>query len=157
MHKFDGLKLASFILGVGVPLVVIVFMLQRNVSTSSYTTVVETKEVAASYIDTFAVDYDMYGSMFVGESFIRCTIANNSSNTEKCIVYLANESGDKISSEKELLPASSISVMDMMWSNDTLGEHKVKLIYEVETKEGKSLIQCPYVILLNGGKDVITR
>lgn len=157
MHKFDGLKLASFIVGIIVPIGATIFLLNKTVAMKTPAAPAETVGIVASTVDTFAVDYDMYGSMYIGENLIRCEVMNNAGNSVACKVYLVDENNVRITDEEELRPSYHVSVLDTTWSADVAGEYVVTLIYEIETNGGTSIIRCPYTILLNGGNTNVVR
>ena len=84
MDKFAGIKLASFVLGIVAP-VVIVTAAWTHITKVPIPVETETViEYEPSIVDTFVVDYDQYGSMYVGETIVRCEIVNNSINTTPC-------------------------------------------------------------------------
>lgn len=157
MHKFDGLKLASLIVGIIVPVAATFFLLNNTFESKAPVEPVKQVEIVPSIVDIFVVDYDMYGSMYIGENLIRCEIMNNAGNSAECKVYLVDENNVRITDEERLRPSYHISVLDTTWSADTAGEYEVTLIYEVETSEGTSVIRCPYTILLNGGNANVVR
>ena len=149
MDKFAGIKLASFVLGIVAPVVIV---------TVAWTHIIKVPiPVETSIVDTFVVDYDQYGSMYVGETIVRCEIVNNSINTTPCDVYLANENGVRITDTEHLLVTGRASVLNIVWDKIEPGEYPVNLVYEVETETGKSIVTCPYIILLNGGYSNVER
>lgn len=157
MDKFAGIKLASFVLGIVAP-VVIVTAVWSHVTKAPIPIETETViEYRPSVVDTFVVDYDQYGSMYVGETIVRCEIVNNSMNTTPCDVYLANENGVRITDTEHLLVTGRASALDIVWDKTEPGEYPVNLVYEVETETGKSIVTCPYIILLNGGYSNVER
>ena len=157
MDKFAGIKLASFIVGITLPIGIVTaaWMHITKVPIPVETeTVIEYKP---SVVDTFVVDYDQYGSMYVGETIVRCEIVNNSMNTMPCNVYLADINGVQITETEHLLVTGRASVLNIVWDKTEPGEYPVSLVYEVETETGKSIVTCPYIILLNGGYNNVER
>ena len=157
MNKLAGIKLASFLVGVISPIVIVtaawLHMTKAPIP-------VETETVAEyepSVVDTFVVDYDQYGSMYVGETIVRCEIVNNSMNTTPCNVYLVDESGTQITDKEHLLVSGRASVLNITWEKTKPGEYPVSLVYEIETEAGESIVTCPYIILLNGGYSNVKR
>lgn len=147
MRKFSGLMVASFIVGLICPIactgvILSTVFAQRELPEPETVTV----ELPASYTDVFRVEYDMYGSATIGAMAINATIANNYSNVDKCSIYL-QDNGHMISEIKELSPGERILTLKMTWLPEERGEHNVTLVYEI----GNSKIECPYIILLNGG------
>lgn len=157
MDKFAGIKLASFIVGVLLPIVVVtgawLHVTKAPIPVETETVI----EYEPSMVDTFVVDYDQYGNMYVGETIVRCEIVNNSMNTMPCNVYLVDDNGIHITETEHLLVTGRASVLDIVWDKTEPGEYPVSLVYEVETETGKSIVTCPYIILLNGGYNNVER
>lgn len=154
MSKLAGIKLASFIVGIVIPITITSVAIQYTTSLKPHATVAVADEINASTVDTFLVEYEQYGNMTVGQNTIRCDIANATSNTTKCNVYLTDMEGNIITNIEELLPSCRTSVFKTTWVCEEPNRYVFKLIYEVSTEAGISKIECPYVVLLNGGKYV---
>jgi len=157
MDKFAGIKLASFLLGVVSPIVVVTVAWLHTIEAPIPVETETAVEYEPSTVDTFVVDYDQYGSMYVGETLVRCEIVNNSMNTTPCDVYLVDENGMQITEKEHLLVTGRVGVLNVQWDKTEPGEYPVNLVYEIETEAGKSVITCPYIILLNGGYSDVKR
>lgn len=149
MNKWTGIGIACFATGVLLPTVFTLRVLHTLAPPQEIEVVEETQEeLAVSEVELFSVDYEQYGSMKIGDSFIRCDINNPSVNSKVCNVYIKDtETGEVITPEYTLHPADKVSVMTTSWNNDTVGKYNYTLVYDVQS----SIIECPYVILLNKG------
>lgn len=154
MDKFNGLKLTSFLMGVCLPLGVAVYMISAVLSSKPRIVQEPTQEqvkLAESFVSLFSVDYDAYGKYTIGDNRIVGEVVNNSSNVLDCNVWLEDVDGSVISDVVSLSPSSRSLVFISARSWETAGKYDVKLIYEVLAGDAKSRIECPYVVLVNGG------
>ena len=154
MDKFNGLKMTSFLMGVCLPLGVVVYMISSFLNTSPRVVQETTQEqvkLAESYVSMFSVDYDAYGKYTINDNRIVGEVVNNSSNVLDCNVWLEDMDGSIISDTISLTPSNSSLVFISTKKWDTAGKYDAKLIYEVLIGDTKSRIECPYVVLVNGG------
>lgn len=154
MDKFNGLKLTSFILGVCLPLTVCCYLINALLSVKPEIIPVPTEEkviLAESFTEIFSVDYDMYGKYEIGVNKIVGEVYNNSSNAYDCNIWLEDVDGSIISDVIGLAPSERGLVFITTNTYDVAGEYDAKLIYEVLVGEQRARIECPYVVLVNGG------
>lgn len=147
MNNFDGLKLASVLTGIFIPLMLGVWLLSNFELTEPPAPTPIQVKLQPSYVKTFRVEYDEYGNTTVGSSRINCTIANNAFNTDTCVIYLMYN-GTKITEDIELTPSNRMLVIDSLWVPEQKGSYDAELVYVV----GESTITCPYKILVNEGE-----
>lgn len=147
MNNFDGLKLASVLTGIFIPLMLGVWLLSNFELPEPPAPTPIQVELQPSYVKTFRVEYDEYGNTIVGSSRINCTIANNAFNTDTCVIYLMYN-GTKITEDIELTPSNRMLVIDSLWVPEQKGSYDAELVYVV----GESTITCPYKILVNEGE-----
>lgn len=155
MGKFSGIKLACFITGVVLPVMVTVTVLGRMVNIEPIIEEIPSETasvIVPSNVNTFVVDYQQYGNMIIGENVIRGTVFNNTANNVSCTVYLTDEEDEIITEKQTIPPGGKVIMFETTWSNEVAGEYGVKLVYEIYNGDNVSTIECPYVILLNGGK-----
>lgn len=150
MNRFRGLQVASFIVGVVAPIIIVCNAISylRDAKEIQETVEVQTIEIPASTVEMFYVDYDEYGSYTLGDEFIKCTIVNNVLNSLDCTVYL-KDAESVITERVDLTPSRRVLVMKTTWSTEIIGEYPVTLVYEVQTDDGLSTIECPFKILAN--------
>lgn len=154
MSKFNGLKLTSFILGVCLPLGVCCYLISVVLNTKPDVVIIPTEEpvvLAESYVDIFSVDYDMYGKYELGNDKIVGEVYNNSSNAYDCRIWLEDSNNVVITDVVELRPSSKSIVFTSNHVWEEAGKYDVKLVYEVLIGTQSSRIECPYVVLVNGG------
>lgn len=152
MGKYTGIAIASLTAGIILPVMFTGVFVSKMVEKKPI--VEETQEVIQvepSVVETFIVDYEQFGNMRIGDEFIRGTITNSTTNTKDCIVYLEDMSGNPVSERIGLKVSQSASIIKTTWTEDTKGKYDIKLIYEINTGNSVSKIECPYTILLNGG------
>ena len=147
MNNFDGLKLASVLTGIFIPLMLGIWLLSNFELPEPPAPTPIQVELQPSYVKTFRVEYDAYGNTTVGSSKINCTIANNAFNTDTCVIYLMYN-GTKITENIELIPYKRMLVIDSLWVPEQKGSYDAELVYIV----GESTITCPYKILVNEGE-----
>lgn len=147
MNNFDGLKLASVLTGIFIPLMLGIWLLSNFELPEPPAPTPIQVELQPSYVKTFRVEYDAYGNTTVGSSKINCTIANNDFNTDTCVIYLMYN-GTKITENIELTPSKRMLVIDSLWVPEQKGSYDAELVYIV----GESTITCPYKILVNEGE-----
>lgn len=152
MRKFSGLCFASFVVGVCIPICIVVFMLDKLFSSVPEETVQTTaKELACSYVDLFCVNYNMYGKYTIGSDMLVVDITNDLTNDFDCEVWLEDVDGNRLTSVEKLSPSDKRLTMDITTTWEVPGKYPCKLMYNVNVINDTSVIECPYVILVNGG------
>lgn len=152
MSRYAGMAVAAMMTGIVLPVMIVGAIATTITNKEPVIQITEAQvEILPSPVETFIVDYEQYGNMFVGETFIRCTITNNSGNLRNCVVYLKDGQDNRITEPSTLHPSGRESVMSTTWSEDTPGKYDVTLVYEVDVDGKLSTIECPFIILLNGG------
>ena len=149
MARFTGIGIATVFVSVIMPTIIGISVLKAVdiKQPEQYTP----DETIISDIESFVVDYDMFGDYVIGGDTIRCEINNNSDNVASCDVYLTDMDGNKISEVQTIKPSNSVLVLHSSMKEDTPGTYDAKLLYEVYTGDQVSIIECPYTVLINGG------
>lgn len=151
MSRFRGICIASFALGILTPIAAVVFIISRTPDTQELIDIAPTQTVTvpAVDIDLFDVEYDMYGRYALGEDIIRCQVVNSQNNSHKCSVYLIQD-GLEVTERAELMPSNrilSLKINGTEWQE--VGEYPMTLVYEIETDNGNTTIECPYTLQVN--------
>lgn len=151
MSRFRGIYIASFALGVLTPIAAVLFLISQVPDTQEVidNTPAQTIVVPAADVDIFNVEYDMYGRYTLGEDIIGCQVVNNQHNSHNCVVYLV-EDGLEITERAELMPSNrilSFKLNSTYWQET--GEYPMTLVYEIETENGNTTIECPYTLQVN--------
>lgn len=149
MSKSSALFISSFTVGVLLPVLIVGLTWNRVLSTQTPIETVVEETVDPSEVQLFTVDYNQFGNMFIGETIIRCQIANNAGNNIPCKFYLEDSDGRRITEEYNLNPGGSESVISTTFNSDAKGSYDVMLKYEVLYDGETSIIDCPYTILVN--------
>lgn len=150
MSRRSGFILAFIGLGIVMPSLVVSAFGVNKLSEVVEETTTTVEETVPSEISTFTVDYEQYGNMTIGDTFIRCSVVNNQLNDFPCDVYLIDkDTGEQITETEHLMPAGSLTVWNTEWSKDTVGKYEMTLVYDVITDAGNSVIECPYTVLVN--------
>lgn len=154
MRKFSGLSFTTFILGIIVPIIVVIFILDSifDVKPSTITPTSPTVELECSYVDLFCVNFDMYGKYTIGSDMLIVDITNDMSNMFNCDVWIEDMDGNRLTDVETLSPSEKRLTTKINTTYNIPGKYDCKLVYSVDVINDKSRIECPYVILVNGGE-----
>lgn len=104
-----------------------------------------------SKVDTFSIDYEMYGNITTGDNTLHCDITNSVTNKNSTRIYLKDDTG-VVSEYATLGVTEKCTLLKLSHIYTEPGEYEVTLLYEVIHGDKVSTISCPYVVLVNGGQ-----